>query len=128
MGEGTIVQNEIGSTLSFTVNWVVKRGVDRQQRAVQTISIAGTDEPLVNSFTFHKDGHLDVNNSALGEAKGKWLSGDNYISWELNAPPLFEGFEVIRLVGDTLVFHAEYLSSSSRNEIKGTLKMANNSD
>jgi len=121
-GEGTVVQNELGSMISFKVDWVVEKPSGHSQVATQVIWMAGADEPLTNTFTFQKEGDLHVNNSALGEATGKWLSGDNYISWELNAPPLFEGFEVIRLIGDTLVFHAEYLSSSSRNEIKGTIR------
>ena len=123
-GEGTVVQNELGSMITFKVTWVVEKPSGHRQMAKQIISMAGADEPLTNTFTFQKDGNLHVNNSALGEATGEWLSGDNYLSWELNAPPLFEGFEVIRLVGNTLVFHAEYLSSSSRNEIKGTIRQS----
>ncbi len=121
-GEGTIVQNELGSLISFKVTWVIEKLSNQKQIATQTIRISGIDDPLENVFTFAPEGDLYVQNSALGEAKGKWLSGENYLSWELNAPPLFEGFEVIRLVGDTLVFHAEYLSSSARNEIKGIIR------
>ena len=121
-GEGTIVQNELGSKLSFKVVWKIEKAKNSKQRATQTIQIEGTDEPLENVFTFQEGGLLHVKNSMLGESEGKWLSGENYISWELNAPPLFEGFEVVREVGDTLLFHAEYLSSASRNEIKGSIR------
>jgi len=121
-GEGTIVQNELGSLISFKITWVVEKFSDKTQKATQTIHMAGAEEPIVNVFTFLPKGEVQMLNSVLGEAAGKWLSGENYLSWELNAPPQFEGFEVIRPVGDAFVFHAEYLSSSSRNEIKGQLR------
>jgi hypothetical protein len=124
-GEGEIEQAELGSLIPFVLTWEFFPPEVDLQEALQIIHLKGGDTPLENRLFFYENGEILLINSILGEAKGKWMKGEKHLSWEVNAPPLFEGFEVIRLEGDGLFhFHAEYLSSHSRNEIRGKFSAA----
>lgn len=113
LGEGKISFSASPEFLKFYTKWEIQKGEAGVMTATQTVEMQGTEEHIINSFTFSEiqptSFEVLLENNLIGSVSGKGLCDENLIAWEFHGQNGFEGFEVYERqeIGDYFL-HAEY--------------------
>lgn len=127
LGEGKITFSTSSTPLKFYVKWCVFPEQNQEIQAVQTIEIQGSQEHLVNQFTFSQlkpdSFSLTLESEATGRVNGKGVQDAKTIAWEFPIPERLNGFEVYEKQSNgDFSFHAEYGEAADfRHLIQGLL-------
>lgn len=127
IGEGKITFSTSPEHMRFYTSWVIEKEEGKIIKAVQEVNIQGSDEKVINHFSFlnfeNNTFSVELENELMGKIEGTGIVDERSISWEFKGSLHFEGFEVYeRQENGDFMFHAEYSSSGTfRTIIEGRI-------